>query len=123
MKIAKFKIIQFIRDLILTIDKQMDNFPKKDIELKNRIRSNSYDILELAYEANCMENIERKKELLQKMVAKIKIVDFLLNLSYDKQIIPQKKYFKFGDKKPLIDWFIDNKEKGNEQIDTDLQVS
>ena len=31
--------------------------------------------------------------------------------------------FKFGDKKPLIDWFIDNKEKGNEQIDTDLQVS
>ena len=45
-----------------------------------------------------MENIERKKELLQKMVAKIKIVDFLLNLSYDKQIIPQKKYFKFGDK-------------------------
>ena len=98
MKIEKFKIIQFIRDLILTIDKQMNNFPKKDIELKNRIRSNSYDILELAYEANCMENIERKKELLQKMVAKIKIVDFLLNLSYDKQIIPQKKYFKFGDK-------------------------
>ena len=45
MKIEKFKIIQFIRDLILTIDKQMDNFPKKDIELKNRIRSNSYDIL------------------------------------------------------------------------------
>ena len=98
MKIEKFKILQFIRDLLLLIDKQMDNFPKKDIELKNRIRSNSYDILELAYEANCTENIERKKELLQKMVAKVKIVDFLLNLSYDKQIIPQKKYFKFGDK-------------------------
>ena len=32
------------------------------------------------------------------MIAKIKIVDFLLNLSYDKQIITQKKYFKFGDK-------------------------
>lgn len=90
MKIEKFKILQFIRDLLLLIDKQMDNFPKKDIELKNRIRSNSYDILELAYEANCTENIERKKELLQKTVAKVKIVDFLLNLSYDKQIIPQK---------------------------------
>ena len=34
------------------IDKEMDNFPKKDIELKSRIRTNSFDILELAYEAN-----------------------------------------------------------------------
>lgn len=29
MKIEKFKILQFIRDLILMIDKDMDNFPKK----------------------------------------------------------------------------------------------
>lgn len=42
----KFKIIQYIRELIVYIDKSMDNFPKKDIELKNRIRSNSYDLLE-----------------------------------------------------------------------------
>ena len=31
----KFKVIQFIRELLITIDKEMDNFPKKDIELKN----------------------------------------------------------------------------------------
>ena len=98
MKTEKFKIIQSIRELLLLIDKQMDNFPKKDIELKNRIRNNSYDILEIAYEANSVEDINYKKTLLQKMIAKIKIVDFLLNLSYDKQIITQKKYFKFGDK-------------------------
>ena len=52
MKVEKFKIIQFIRELLLMIDKNMDNFPKKDIELKNRIRENSYDLLELSYEAN-----------------------------------------------------------------------
>ncbi len=80
------------------IDKEMDNFPKKDIELKNRIRINSYDILEMAYEANSVLDIEYKKLTLQKMIAKIKIVDFLLNLSYDKQIINIKKYYKFGDK-------------------------
>ena len=78
MKNEKFKIIQFIRELILIIDKEMDNFPKKDIELKNRIRTNSYDILEIAYEANNSENIEKKKDLLQKMIAKIKIIDFSL---------------------------------------------
>ncbi len=80
------------------IDKQMDNFPKKDIELKNRIRVNSFDILELAYEANTAEDIEYKKRLLLKIIAKIKVVDFLLNLSYEKQIITEKKYYKFGNK-------------------------
>ena len=34
MKVEKFKIIQFIRELLVIIDKNMDNFPKKDIELK-----------------------------------------------------------------------------------------
>lgn len=98
MKIEKFKIIQFIRELILIIDKEMDNFPKKDIELKNRIRKNSYDILEISYEANTASDVEYKKKLLLRMLAKVKIVDFLLNLSYDKQIITAKKYYKFGNK-------------------------
>ena len=98
MKVEKFKILQFIRELILMIDKQMDNFAKKDIELKNRIRMNSYDLLEIAYEANIVEDVEYKKRLLQRMIAKIKIVDFLLNLTYEKQIINSKKYINFGNK-------------------------
>ena len=92
MKTERFKIIQFIRELIIMIDKQMDNFPKKDIEIKNRIRSNSYDILEIAYEANVEQDLIRKKVLLNKIVATIKILDFLLNMSYDKEIITAKKY-------------------------------
>lgn len=50
MKDEKFKVINFIRKLIVNLDSLLDNFPKKDIELKNRIRTNSYDLLELAYE-------------------------------------------------------------------------
>lgn len=98
MKIEKFKIIQFIREFILMIDKEMDNYPKKDIELKNRIRINSFDVLEIAYEANSEENIENKKRLLLKALAKIKIMDFLINLSYDKKILTAKKYYKLGEK-------------------------
>ena len=41
MKEEKFKIIQFIRELLVKIDKELDNFPKKDIEIKNRIRNNN----------------------------------------------------------------------------------
>lgn len=98
MRNEKFKIIQFIREFLILIDKQMDNFPKKDIELKNRIRTNSYDILELAYEANTETDTDCKRKLLLRMLAKLKVVDFLLNLSYDKQIITEKKYYKFGTK-------------------------
>ena len=98
MKEEKFKVIEFIRKLIIEIDKELTNFPKKDIEIKNRIRNNSYDLLELCYEANSTTDTENKKRLLEKIVAKIKIVDFLLNLSYDKMIINNKKYIKLGQK-------------------------
>lgn len=96
MREEKFKIIEFIRNLILQIDKELDNFPKKDIEIKNRIRNNSYELLELCYEANATSSLENRVRLLEKSIAKIKIIDFLLNLSYDKQLISNKKYLKLG---------------------------
>ena len=98
MREEEFKVIEYIRELLIAIDKNMDNFPKKDIEIKNRIRNTSYDLLEIAYEANSTTDVANKKDLLEKAIAKIKIIDFLLNLCYDKQIINQKRYFKFGDR-------------------------
>lgn len=98
MKEEKFKIIQFIREFILYIDNHLDNFPKKDIELKNRIRNSSYDLLELAYKANVTTNNNYRKNLLEELIAKIKVIDFLLNICYEKQIINSKRYIKFGEK-------------------------
>ena len=97
MKQEKFKIIQFIRELILHVDNQLENFPKKDIELKNRIRNLTYDLLELAYKANVTSDDNNKKKLLEEIVAKIKMLDFLLKLCYDKEIINGKRYLKFGE--------------------------
>ena len=96
MKEEKFQVINFIRKLILYIDKELSNFPKKDIELKNRIRNIGYDILELSYEANNISKIEDKEILLERIIAKIKVLDFLLNLCYDKMIINYKKYIKLA---------------------------
>lgn len=98
MKEEKFKIIQYIRELIVNIDNNLDNFPKKDIELKNRIRNISYDLLEIAYEANTIQNKEEKRKLLERLIAKLKLTDFLLNICYDKKIINNKRYLKFGEK-------------------------
>ena len=55
-------------------------------------------LLEIAYEANSIEDVNIKNQLLNKMIAKIKVIDFLLNLTYDKQIITEKKYYKLGNK-------------------------
>lgn len=96
MKEEKFKVIQFIRQLILVVDNELENYPKKDIEIKNRIRTSSYDLLELAYEANFTKDKEEKERLLMKITAKVKIIDFLLNLSYDKKLITQKKYLNMA---------------------------
>lgn len=96
MKTEKFKVIQFIREFIVKIDSYMDNFPKKEMELKYKIRMNTYELLEIAYEANTTCYIKTKEELLYKAIAKIKVIDFLLNLSYDKKIISEKKYIKFS---------------------------
>ena len=98
MKEEKFKVIQYIRELIINIDKNLDNFPKKDIELKNRIRTNSYDLLELVYEANSTREKERKLQILDKTIAKLKVIDFLINMCFDKQIINNKRYLKFGER-------------------------
>ena len=96
MKEEKFKAINFIREIIVYLDNLLDNFPKKDLELKNRIRNNSYDLLELSYEANLNNDKMEKERLLSKSIAKVKILDFLINLCYDKQIINSKKYVRFG---------------------------
>lgn len=60
MKEEKFKVINFIRELVIYIDKYLENFPRKDIELKNRIKNLSYDMLELAYQANISNENENK---------------------------------------------------------------
>ena len=98
MKTEKFRVIQFIRELIVASDKVLENYPKSELELKNRIRNNSYDLLEVAYEANSVFDVDYKKELLYKIIAKLKVIDFLINLSYDKKLINQKKYYTLGHK-------------------------
>ena len=96
MKEEKFKVINFIRELIVYIDKNLENFPRKDIEIKNRMRNISYDLLEISYMANVKKI--NKEIYMEQIIVKVKVLDFLLNLCYDKQIINYKRYVKFGEK-------------------------
>ena len=97
MKKEKFVVINCIRELIVNIDKYLVNFPKKDIEIKQQISTISKEMLLLAYEANSSNNTEKRKDIQEKVIARLKYLDFLINLCYDKQIINGKRYLKFGE--------------------------
>ena len=102
MKQDKFKITNLIKELIVNIDQNLLNFPKKEIELKHKIKESSYNLLLLTYEANNTSNIDKRVELQERCIAYVKYLDFLFNLCYDKQIINGKKYLKFGEKLDTI---------------------
>ena len=55
-------------------------------------------MLEQAYLANTTLDIELKKRLIEQIIAKIKVIDFLLNLSLDRELINGKRYIKLGEK-------------------------
>ena len=98
MKPEKFKVVDYIRIFIKSLSSNLDSFPKKEYELKERIKKNSYDMLELAYEANSTEFVELKVNLINKMLAKIKLVDYLLDLAVDMTLLQNKKYLKMSNR-------------------------
>ncbi|MCI9366544.1 MAG: four helix bundle protein [Clostridia bacterium] len=102
MKQDKFKIVNLLKELIVNIDQNLLNFPKKEVELKHKIKESAYNLLLLSYEANNTTDMDKRVEIQERCIAYIKYIDFLFNLCYDKQIINGKKYLKFGEKLDII---------------------
>ena len=96
VKEEKFKAIQFIRELIIYIDKMLENFPKKDLEISRLIKEESYQMLKYAYLANTTSDLKYRQRNLEEIIARVKLLDFFVNISFDKKIINQKKYLKVG---------------------------
>lgn len=118
MREDKFKIVILIKELIVNVDKNLVNFPKKEIELKQEIRRCSYDLLFLAQEGNITSDLSRRVVLIEKSIAEVKQLDFFINMCCDKQIINSKKYYKFGESldriiRYLVGWLNSTKSSNN----------
>ena len=96
MKQEKFKVVDFIRMFVKSLSFNLDSFPKKEYELKERVKKNAYDVLELAYEANTTEVMELKVNLINKILAKLRVIDFLLDMAVEMDLLPRKKYIKMA---------------------------
>ena len=68
------------------IFKITDNYPNKYMDLKSRIINTSFDILENIYIINNSSNYE------ECLIPKIKMLDYMMYLSYKYNIITKKKY-------------------------------
>ena len=101
MNTETFKAIEFAKKLIIVLEKDLYNFPNKYLELKTRILSTAYDILELGYIANSIENTKNKNAkkvipYLTEILAKIKMMDFLIDTSFELKLLGSRKYRTIG---------------------------
>lgn len=81
-------IILRLKKTIVYVDKVLENFPKNEYILKKRIINCMYDILELSFDAYIDK--ENKNKIIQKILTKIKMLDFYLKNSFDKEAISHK---------------------------------
>ena len=88
-------IAQNIKKTIIYIDKIVDNFPNTEKALRDKIKMDSYELLEYVYLANVSEDTLRQNYQ-NKLICKIKMLDFYFKISLDKKYISYKKYGKVG---------------------------
>ena len=87
----EFKIIVNIKRLIKYMDKVIVNFTNNERVLKDNINKILYEILELTYLAN---EVDERYLYQKKIIVKIKVLDFYLKIACDRRYISYKKYVK-----------------------------
>ena len=86
-----------MKQFILSLDEIIINYPNKEMVIKNRLHSDSLDILEYIYLANIEEERDRKIGYQNKVLSKISMLDFYLEKSYKKKYISEKLCHKKSD--------------------------
>ena len=74
---SEFRIVKNMKQFILSLDSFLINYPKNEKILKDKIKSTSYEILELILLANLKQD---KLEEQQLIISKINMLDFYLFL-------------------------------------------
>lgn len=81
-------IIIRLKKTIIYTEKVLENFPRKEFILKNRIMDIFYGILELTHEIYIDK--DDKNKIIKKILVKIRMLDFYLQISLDKDVISRK---------------------------------
>ena len=89
---SNFALLNNSKKTIAYINKQLINYPKSEVVLKQNIEHNMYEIIELifSYSINDVERI--KVKYLKDLIIKLSMLDFYVANSIKKRIISKKKF-------------------------------
>ena len=89
---SNFALLNNTKKTIAFINKQLVNYPKSEVVLKQNIEKNMYEIIELifSYSINDVERIKIK--FLKDLIIKLSMLDIYIATSFEKRIISKKKF-------------------------------
>ena len=89
---SNFTLLNNAKKTINYINKQLINYPKSEVVLKQNIEKTMYEIIELifSYSINDIERIKLK--YLKDLIIKLSMLDYYIATSFEKRIISKKKF-------------------------------
>lgn len=87
-----FKLLSSSEKTIDYINKQLVNFPKKEVVLKQNIEKTMYLIIEDIFSYRIEDTNRIKLKYLKSLLIQISMLDYYMRVSYKKKIISPKKY-------------------------------
>lgn len=89
---SSFALLNNSKKTINYINKQLINYPRSEIVLKQNMEKNMYEIIELIFSYS-ISDIERIKiKYLKDLIIKLSMLDFYVATSFEKRIISKKKF-------------------------------
>ncbi len=89
---SNFALLNNTKKTIAYINKQLINYPKSEVVLKQNIEKNMYELIELifSYSINDVERI--KVKFLKDIIIKLSMLDFYIATSFEKRVISKKRF-------------------------------
>ena len=84
---SNFSLLNNAKKTILYINKQLVNFPKSEVVLKQNIEKTMYEIIELIFSYSINDTLRIKIKYLKDLIIKLSMLDFYIATSFDKRII------------------------------------
>jgi len=91
MENEKFKLLSKLEQTINYINKELLNYPKYDVVLRNQIEITMYQMVELIHSYRISTNIKIKNKNLNNFIIKLSMLDYYMRISYEKKILNSKK--------------------------------
>lgn len=86
-----FKLLSNLEKTITYINKELLNYPKYEVVLRNNIESTMYNLVELVHSYRITTSNRTKDKNLNDFIIKLSMLDYYIRVSYEKKIINSHK--------------------------------